>query len=329
MRRREFIALLGGTAAGWPLAARAQQPEGVRRIGVISGLLLEDPETQKRKAALHAALEKLGWTVGRNLQIEYRFGGPEHEILRKEIAELAALSPVVILSMGGTATELLLRATKTIPIVFVFVPDPVGSGFVNSLSRPGGNATGFMQYEYSLTGKWLELLKEIAPSVTRAGVLRDPDQPSGIGQFAVIQSVAPTVGVDVTPINLRSESDIEPAIADLAHAGNGGLIVTTSALSTVHRDSTIELAAKYKVPAVYSSRYYAVSGGLISYGTDVIDQISHSADYIDRILKGEKPANLPVEAPTKYVLTVNLKTAKVLGLTVPPTVLARADEVIE
>ena len=328
MRRREFITLLGGAAAAWPIAARAQQPERMRRIGVLSGLAANDPDSQARNAAFLQGLQQLGWTDGRNVQIEYRWGAGNADNIRKYAAELAALAPDVILVTGG-AVEQVLQATCAVPIVFTVVPDPVGSGFVASLARPGGNATGFVQFEYSLTGKWPELLKQIAPGVTRAAVLWDPSTPAGIGQFAVIQSVAPSVGMELSPINMRDAAETERAVAAFAREPNGGLIVTSSALAQARRDLIVTLAARHKLPAVYFQRIFATGGGLISYGADVVDQYRRAAGYVDRILKGEKPADLPVQAPTKYELVINLKTAKTLGIAVPPTLLARADEVIE
>jgi putative ABC transport system substrate-binding protein len=329
MRRREFIALLGGAAAAWPLAARAQQPARMPLISALSGLGATDPEAQARHIAFLEGLKQLGWTDGHNLRIETRWGAGNADLIRKHAAELVARAPDVILATGGATMTPLLQATRTVPIVFVIVPDPVGSGYVESLAQPGGNATGFLMFEYNLSGKWLELLKEIAPNVTRAAVLRDPALPSGIGQFAVIQSVAPSVGVDVRAINLGDSSEIERAIAVFARQPNGGLILTASVLSVLHRDLIVMLAARHKLPAVYIERLYVAVGGLVSYGADFIDQYRQAADYVDRILKGEKPADLPVQAPTKYKLAINLKTAKTLGLEVPPTLLARADEVIE
>jgi putative ABC transport system substrate-binding protein len=326
--RRQFISALGGAAAAWPLAVRAQQGERVRRIGLLQGLAADDPVAQANNAAFVQGLQQLGWTDGRNLHIDFRFGAGNAANVRKYAEELVALAPDVILAVSQGLGPL-LQATRTIPIVFTIVPDPVGAGFVESLSRPGGNATGFLMLEYSLCGKWLELLKEIAPSLTRAAVLRDSTDPAGVGQFAVIQSAAPGVGVDVSPINLRDVAEIERAVAAFAQTANGGLIVTTSALSVVHRDLIVALAAQYNLPAVYSERFYVAAGGLISYGPNFRDQFRRAAGYVDRILKGEKPADLPVQAPTKYDLVVNLKTAKALGLTIPPTVLSRADEVIE
>src|SRR5262245_2618056 len=328
MKRREFITLLGAAAA-WPLAAGAQQNERVRRMGVITGTAEGDLETQARTAALLQGLAQLGWTDGRNMQIDIRFGGGDAERIRKFATELAALAPDVIFATGSASVAAMLQATRTVPIVFAIVPDPVGSGFVNSLSRPGGNATGFMQFEYSLSGKWLELLKQIAPGVTRAAVLWDPAITAGIGQFAIIQSVAPSVGVEVSPINVRDASEIERAVTAFAQSSNGGLIVTASALSVVHRNLITALALRHKLPAVYFNRSLVTDGGLISYGANLIDQYRQAASYVDRILKGEKPADLPVQAPTKYELVINLKTAKALGLEFPSSVLARADEVIE
>jgi putative ABC transport system substrate-binding protein len=328
VKRRAFLTLLGGAAA-WPLAARAQQPARMPLISALSGLGATDPEAQARHIAFLGGLKQLGWTDGHNLRIETRWGAGNADLIRKHAAELVARAPDVILATGGATMTPLLQATRTVPIVFVIVPDPVGSGYVESLAQPGGNATGFLMFEYNLSGKWLELLKEIAPNVTRAAVLRDPALPSGIGQFAVIQSVAPSVGVDVRAINLGDSSEIERAIAVFARQPNGGLILTASVLSVLHRDLIVMLAARHKLPAVYIERLYVAVGGLVSYGADFIDQYRQAADYVDRILKGEKPADLPVQAPTKYKLAINLKTAKTLGLEVPPTLLARADEVIE
>jgi ABC-type uncharacterized transport system substrate-binding protein len=327
MRRREFIALLG-SAAAWPLAARAQQADRVRRIGVLTGITGDDPEAKPRIAAFLQELQRLGWTEGRNVQIEIREGTGNVEVARKNAAELVALVPDVILSTGAGLAPL-LDATRTVPIVFTLTVDPVGGGFVDSLARPGGNMTGFMMFEYSLSGKWLELLKQIAPGVTRAAVLRDPINPAGIGQFAVIQAMAPSLGIDVSAINVRDAREIERAIAAFANSTNGGLVVTASPLTVIHRDLIITLAARHKLPTVYWDRSYVIAGGLISYGADVIKQHRLAAGYVDRILKGEKPAELPVQTPTNYELVINLKTAKAFGLTVPPSLLARADEVIE
>jgi putative tryptophan/tyrosine transport system substrate-binding protein len=326
MQRREFITLLVGTVA-WPLTARAQ-PKRMRRIGVIAGVA-EDALSKARIAAFLQGLRELGWTDGGNMQIVYRWSGGNTADTRKYAAELAALAPDVILAFGTAGAEAMFQATRTLPIVFAIVPDPVGSGFVKRLSRPGGNATGFMMFEYSLCGKWPELLKQIAPSVTRAAVLRDPNLIAGIGQFAVIQSVAPSVGIEISPIDLSNSAEIESDIAAFAGSADGGLISTASALSQVHRDLIIALAARYRLPAVYQERNYVASGGLVSYGPNFLDQVRRAASYVDRILKGEKPADLPVQAPTKYELVVNLKTARALDLTVPPSLLSRADEVIE
>ena len=328
MRRREFMTLVGGVAA-WPLAARAQQSERKRRVGVLMGLAADDAEAQDRIATFEQGLQQSGWTNGRNLQIDYRRGAGDTDSTRRYADELVALAPDVILASGGTVLRALLQATRTVPIVFTQTPDPVAAGFVESLARPGGNATGFTTSEYGTSGKWLELLKEIAPGVTRAAVLRDPTIPSGIGQFASIQSVAPSFGVELSPLNVRDASEIERDVTAFARGSNRGLIVTSSGLAAVHRQLIIKLAARYRLPAIYSYRYFATSGGLISYGPDPIDQYRRAAGYVDRILKGEKAADLPVQAPTKYELAINLKTAKALGLTVPPTLLARADEVIE
>jgi putative ABC transport system substrate-binding protein len=330
MRRREFITLLGGAAAAWPLAASAQQPEQrVRRIGVLMTTAADDPEGQARFAAFVQGLQQSGWTDGRNVRIDTRWGAGNADDTRKYAAELIGLGPDVILAPGSATVAPLLQATRAIPIVFVHVPDPVGSGFVDSLARPGGNATGFTGFEYSLSGKWLELLKQIAPDVTRAAIIRDAAIIGGIGQFAAIQSVAPSLGVEVSPVNMRDADEIERTVSAFARSSNGGLIVTGSGLAVVHRDLIITLAARHKLPAVYFDRYFVTGGGLISYGPDLFDQYRRAASYVDRILKGEKPADLPVQAPTKYETVINLKTAKALGLEIPPTVLARADEVIE
>jgi putative ABC transport system substrate-binding protein len=329
MKRRDFITLLGGAGAVWPLAARAQQRERMRRIGVLMPLAADDAIAQARNAAFLQGLQQLGWTIGQNIQIEYRWSGGNDEVTRRYAAELAALAPEVIFASGSAATGPLLQATRTLPIVFVAVADPVGAGFVDSLARPGGNATGFILFEYSLSGKWLELLKEIAPGVTRAGVLRDPAITGGIGQWGAVQTAAPSLGLEVSPLNTRDAGEIERAIAAFARSPNGGLIVTGSALANVHRNLIITLAASHKLPAVYFERFFVTAGGLISYGPDFLDQYRRAAGYVDRILKGEKPADLPVQAPTKYELAINLKTAKNLGLDMPTPVLARADEVIE
>jgi len=328
MRRREVITLLGGVAAAWPFAARAQQSDRVRRIGWLGGAA-DDAYSRGLLSAFRQGLQQLGWIDGRNVQIDVRFGAGDSVQIRKYATELIALSPGVILASGSSATQLLLQETRTVPIIFAIVTDPVGSGYVASLSRPGGNASGFMQFDNSLSGKWLELLKQIAPNVTRVAVLWDPTVASAIGQFAVIQSVAPSLGVDVRPINVSNTSETERAIAAFASQPNGGLIVTGSALTISQRELINTLAAKHKLPAVVPNRFYITDGALISYGVDFIDQHRRAAIYVDRILKGEKPADLPVQAPTKYELVVNLKAAKALGVAIPPALLAQANEVIE
>ena len=328
MRRREFITLLGGGAAAWPLAARAQQAERVRKVGVLINSTAT-PEQRANLAAFQQTLQQLGWTVGRNVQMDIRYAEGDPRETRKHAGELVALAPDVIVTAGDAGMTPLLQATRTIPIVFNSVADPVGAGFVKSMARPGGNATGFIQYEYSLSAKWLETLKEIEPRLTRVAVLRDATLASGIGQFAVIQSVAPSLRVETSAIDVRDAGEIESDIADFARTGHGGLILTGSALAVVHRDAIIALAARHKLPAIFYRRAFVDAGGLISYGYDVLDQYRRSAGYVDRILNGEKPADLPVQAPTKYELVINLKTAKALGLAVPPMLLARADEVIE
>ena len=329
MRRRDFVVLLGGAAVAWPLAARAQQPEQMRRIGVLTNLVADDPEAQARVGAFLQGLQELGWAVGRNMRIEYRWGAGDADRTRGYAAELVALAPDVILTSGASALAPLLQATRSVPVVFAQVPDPVGAGFVNSLSRPGGNATGFITYEYGLSGKWLELLTQIAPSVTRAAVIRDPAVSAGTGQWGAIQAVAPSVRVLVSPVNVRDAGEIERDVAAFAHGSNSGLIVTASALAIRHRNLIVTLAARHRLPAVYYQRGFVTGGGLISYGPDFIDQYRRAASYVDRILKGEKPSELPVQAPTKYELVINLKTAKALGLEVSSSLLARADEVIE
>jgi len=328
MRRREFIVTLGGVAA-WPFAARAQQREHVRRIGVLMNLASDDAEEQARLAAFHQGLQQLGWTVGGNVQIDYRWGAGNADRIRTFAAELVALAPDVILSAGSPSVAAFQQVTRTVPVVFVGVVDPVSSGFVDSLAQPGGNITGFALYEYSIGGKWLELLKEIAPAMKRAAVIRDAALTAGGGQLGVIQALAPSLGAEVIPINVRDAGEIERAITAFARSPNGGLIVTGSTLAGVHRNLIVTLAARDKLPAVYFARYFVVDGGLISYGPRFVEQYRDAASYVDRILKGEKPADLPVQAPTKYELVINLKTAKALGLEVPPTLLARADEVIE
>jgi putative tryptophan/tyrosine transport system substrate-binding protein len=327
MRRREFIILLGGAAAAWPLSARAQQPERMRRIGVLMSTRADDPEGQTRIAAFLGGLQQLGWTDGRNVEINARWATGDAEG-RKYAAELVALAPDVILGTGLYVGSL-QQVTQTVPIVFVLVADPVGAGFVASLARPGGNATGFSFSEYGISGKWLELLKQIAPSVTRVAVLRNPADPAGTGQWGAIQSVAPSFGVELIPLGVRDPSEIERAVTEFARGSNGGLIVVAGGLVIVHRELIIALAARHRLPAVYFNRMYVTGGGLISYGPENFDQYRRAASYVDRILKGEKPADLPVQAPTKYELLINLKTAKALGIEVPPTLLARADEVIE
>jgi ABC-type uncharacterized transport system substrate-binding protein len=327
MQRRQFIALLGG-AVTWPLAARAQQDQRVRRIGVLSSLAEDDPESVARRPAFEQALKALGWTNGSNLRVDYRWGADDADRVRKLAAEIIALAPDVILTSGNSVLAPLMQATRTIPIVFVQVIDPVGTGFVKSLARPGGNVTGFTPFEYSLAAKWLELLKQIAPHVTRAAVIRDPTRGPGIGQFAVVQAMAPSLGMELSPINAPDVSEMESEIAAFARSPNGGLVVTVGGTAT-HRDLIIALAAKHRLPAVDPYSYFVSAGGLISYGPETIDQFRRAAVYIDRIFKGEKPADLPVQTPTKYNLAINLKTAKSLGLAVPHAMLTRADEVIE
>jgi putative ABC transport system substrate-binding protein len=329
MKRRQFITLLGSAAAAWPLAARAQQAEKVRRVGALMNLTADDLEASARVTALAQGLQQLSWTVGHNLRIDYRWGAVDADHSRRYAAELVALAPDVILAGGSPAVAALQEATRTVPIVFANVVDPVGAGFVDSLAQPGGNATGFIMYEYGLSAKWLELLKEIAPEVKRVAVLRDAAIAPGIGQLAVIQAAAPSFGVEVRPVGVRDANEIERAVTAFARSSNGGLIVTGSPLTAAYRKLIIALAARDRLPAVYAFRYFATSGGLISYGPDTTDQFRRAAGYIDRILKGEKPADLPVQAPTKYELVINLRAAKALGLEVPATLLARADEVIE
>jgi putative ABC transport system substrate-binding protein len=328
MRRREFIALIGGAAASWPLAARAQQVAAMRRVGALMNISENDPEARGLVAAFREGLAQLGWVDGRNLRFDYRWSAGDVELIRKYAAELVALNPDVILAYGGSVVGPLLQVSRTVPIVFAEVVDPVGAGFVESFARPGGSATGFSLFDFGISGKWLELLKQISPGVTKAVVMRQPSSPGGGGQLGAIQAVAPSFGVEVTPVGLRDADEIERAVI-IAHDANGGLIVTVSPLATVHRDLIISLAARYRVPAVYPLRYFTVSGGLISYGPNRLEPYRRAAGYVDRILKGEKPADLPVQAPTKYELVINLKTAKSLDLDLPPTLLARADEVIE
>ena len=327
LKRREFITLIG-SAAAWPLAASAQQ-ERVRRLGVILPSSSDDSDYQTRLGALLQELQGLGWIIGRNLRIDTRWTRGNVEEARKYAAELVSISPDVIAAAGVSSAGPLLQLTRTVPIVFMGVSDPVAAGLVDSLARPGGNATGFVALEYGLSGKWPELLKEVAPAVTRAAVLRDPGIPSGIGQFGIIQAMASAVGIEVIPINMRDADEIERAVMALARSSNAGLIVTPSGLANVHRSLIVALAARYKLPAVYFDHSFVTDGGLISYGPDFVDQFRRAAGYVDRILKGEKPADLPVQTPTKYETVLNLKTAKALGLEIPPTLLARADEVIE
>ena len=329
MKRREFMALLGGAAAAWPLEAWAQQTERVRRLGILMNIPENDPEGRSRLAVFLQALQQLGWSDGRNIRIDTRWPGSDADLYRRYAADLVALAPDVILASASPSVAALLQASRTVPIVFTNVIDPIGAGFVASLAQPGGNATGFIAYEYGLSGKWLELLKELTPRVTRAAVLRDPTLAAGIGQFAAIQSVAPSFGVELSPLDVRDAGEIERAVTAFARGPNGGLIVTASSLAVAHRDLIVTLAARNRLSTVYPFRYFVTGGGLISYGQDVIDGYKRAAAYVDRILKGEKPADLPVQAPTKYELVVNLKTAKALGLDIPATVLARADEVIE
>jgi putative tryptophan/tyrosine transport system substrate-binding protein len=329
MNKREFITLIGGAAAAWPLGARAQQLERMRRIGVLMPYAANDPQAQARNTAFLQGLQQSGWSVGNNVQIDYRWSGGSADDTRKYAAELVALAPDVIFASGSASVEPLRRATRTVPIVFVLVPDPVGGGFVESLARPGGNITGFSPWEYGIGAKWLELLKQIAPSVRRVAVLRDAAITAGIGLWGAIQSVSPSFGVELRPIDVRDAGEMERALAAFAESPNGGLILTGSALAIVHRDLIIALAARNRLPAVYYERYFAAAGGLISYGSDNVELFRLAAGYVDRILKGEKPADLPVQHPTKYELVINLRTAKALGLEVPPSVLARADEVIE
>jgi putative ABC transport system substrate-binding protein len=328
MQRREFIALVGGVAA-WSLAARAQQLDRMRRIGVLAALPANDTEGQGRVAAFFQGLQELGWSVGHNVTVDIRWSTGNSADTRKYAMELVALAPDVILAYSSNAVAPLLQVTRTVPIVFAAVADPVGAGYVDSLARPGGNITGFVSFEYSISGKWLQLLKEIAPSTTRVAVFRDPSIAAGPAQFAAIQAVAPSLGLELRPVDVRDDGEIERALALFAQSPNSGLIVTGSPQATSHRDLIIALAARHRLPAVYFAQYWPTAGGLISYGADFTDQFRRAAGYVDRILKGEKPADLPVVQPTKYELVVNLKTAKALGLTIPPSVLARADEVIE
>jgi putative ABC transport system substrate-binding protein len=328
MRRRDFIKVIAGLAAVWPFSSHAQR-EQMKSIGILLPGTADDPVFQARLAAFYQELALLGWSVGRNVRIEPRWATANAAELRRHAAELAQLAPDVILATGDATIPPLLQATRTVPIVFPVAADPVGAGFVDSLARPGGNATGFMLYEYSVGGKWLELLKEIAPGVTRVAVLRDATQGSGTSQFGVIQAMAPSLKVEVIPVNLHDAGEIERAVATFARSASGGLIMTSSAAAIRYRELIITLAARHKLPAIYWERFFVASGGLVSYGVDIVDQYRRAAGYIDRILKGEKPADLPVQAPNKYELVINLKTAKALGLNIPNTLLSRADEVIE
>jgi putative ABC transport system substrate-binding protein len=329
MKRREFITILGGAAASWPLTVRAQQTEQLRRIGVLMNRAVDDPDGQARLAGFQQALQQLGWSDGNNVRVDTRWGEDDVGLSRTYAAELVAFAPDVVMTAGAPGMAALQRISRTLPIVFVAIVDPVGAGFAESLARPGGNATGFMTYEYSLGGKWLELLKQIAPSVTRVAFLRDPNLSSGSALFGVIQNAAQSRGLEARPANMRDAGEIERAIATFARSGNGGLIVAPSASASVHRNLIISLAAKHKLPAIYPYRYMVALGGLMSYAPDTIDQFRRAAGYVDRILKGEKPADLPVQGPTNYELVINHKTAKALGLTVPQSLLASADEVIE
>ena len=328
MRRREFIVQLGSVAASWPLVARAQQRDGVRRIGVLMSAP-DDPEGQARFAAFRQGLQKLGWSEGINLQLDIRWTAGNADLERRYAAELVALTPDVILATASPTVAALQAATRTVPVVFANAVDPVGAGFVDSLPRPGGNATGFVLFEYGISAKWLELLKEIAPHVRRVAVLRDPAIAAGTGQFGAIQSVAPSFGVEFTPVNVRDPGEIERVVSAFARSLNGGLIVTASPLATLHRNLIVTLAARHKLCAVYNLRQFVTAGGLISYGPDIVDLYPRAAGYVDRILRGEKPADLPVQAPTKYELIINRKAARELGLTIPAALLSRADEVIE
>jgi putative ABC transport system substrate-binding protein len=329
MRRRDFINAVAGAAAAWPLSVRAQQLEQIRRIGVLMNIAENDPEAAVQVATLVQALKGRGWIVGTNLQIDYRWAAGDSNLYRKYAPELVALAPNVILVVGGTATGELQRATRTIPIVFVGTTDPVNRGLIESMARPGGNTTGFIEYEFGLCGKWLELLKQIAPKVSRVMVVRDPSETSGIGQLTAIQILAPSLGVEVAPVDARDSKEIERTVGTIARNANVGLIVTLSGSAIVHRKLLIALADRHRLPAIYPGRFFVKDGGLVSYGPDPIDGFRSGATYVDRILKGEKPADLPVQAPTKYELAFNLKTAKALGLEVSPSFLASADDVVE
>jgi putative tryptophan/tyrosine transport system substrate-binding protein len=329
VKRREFLSYVGGAAVAWPLGATAQQPAQIRRVGVLVTLTDDDLEGKARLTAFRQALQQLGWTDGRNLQLDVRWSAGDVERIRKNATDLAALAPDVIVASGNSTIGPLLQATRTVPVVFVTAADPVGAGYVDSLARPSGNATGFLAFDYSISAKWLELLKEIAPNVARVGVVRNPAIPAAIGQFAVIQAAAPSLGAEVSALNVHDIGDIESVIAAFARGTKGGLIVTASVLAVRSRKLVIALAAKHELPTAYYARHFVTDGGLISYGPNWPDQYRRAAGYVDRILKGEKPGDLPVQAPTKYELVINLKTAKALGLTIPHTLLARADEVIE
>lgn len=328
MRRREFITLVVG-AAGWPLAVHAQQPERMRRVGVLLAPAADDPDALARVAAFTQGLQQAGWSIGQNLRIDIRWGAGSSDNIRKHAAELVALAPDVVLVGGAGTLAALQQASRSVPTVFVQVIDPVAGGFIDNMAQPGGNATGFTTYEFGMSAKWLELLKEFAPRVTRVAVLRDPTLPGGIGQLAAIQSVAPNFGVVLSPVNVRNASEIERAVAAFARTLNSGLIMTGGPLTNIHRKLIAELAVRHRLPLICANRIHVTAGGLASYGVDFIDQHRRAAGYVDRILKGERPADLPVQAPTKYELVINLKTAKALGIAVPPTLLARADEVIE
>jgi putative ABC transport system substrate-binding protein len=329
VKRREFITLLGGAAAAWPIAALAQSGESMRRVGVLTNLTQNDPEGRARDEAFVQGLKELGWVESGNLRIVRRSTEGDPERSRQYAAELVGLGLDVILTTGSAGLIPLLQVTRTIPIVFTVVPDPVGAGFIKTLARPGGNATGFVQFEFGLTAKWLELLKEIAPGVTRVAVLREPGLTAAIAQFAALQAVAPSMRVELVPLNFLDPADIEPTVAGFVRSSNDAMVVTSGPLAAVHRGVIIATAARHKLPTVYVSRFTVLDGGLVSYGPDFRDQYRRAAGYVDRILKGEKPADLPVQAPTKFELVINLKTAKALGLEIPPTLLARADEVIE
>ena len=329
MRRREFIALIGGVAVAWPLSAPAQQPEQVRRIGALINRGADDPQGEAGIAAFKQVLQQLGWSDGRDVRMDIRSGANDVDLTRRYATELVALAPDVVVAVGTVAVTAMQHASRTLPVVFAGVSDPVGAGLVNSLARPGGNATGFMNFEYSLSGKWVELLKQIAPDVKRVAVLRDPAIPAGIGQFSAIQGAAQSLGVEVSAIGIRDPSEMERTVTAFARLAGGGLIATGTASAFVYSDRIIALAARLKLPAIYAYRYEAANGGLMSYGPDYLDQYRGAARYVDRILKGEKPADLPVQSPTAIKLVINLKTAKALGLTVPPSLLSRADEVIE